>query len=108
MNVEKSRTRSEFAYCSSAENIVVSFAESFKFHVRTKCELLRAMMSRDYGATSAREMVRVPSTEGIVSISLNDSWTGKKFLEAISPNSFHSARVTPDELSHVRIQTRIC
>lgn len=58
----------------------------------------------DYESASGREMVRVPSTEGIVSISLSDSWTGKKLLESIGHNNIYP-HGTPDELNHVRIKT---
>lgn len=109
VNVVKSC--SEFAYIVNLAEIIVFFSPN-KIHTHCSsftcgwsAKLLRAMMSMDYGRTSGREMVRVPSTEGIVSISLNDSWTGKKFLESIGQSSFHSARLTPDELSQVRIWT---
>lgn len=65
---------------------------------------LRAIMSFDSESTRGRETDRVPSTEGIVSISLNDSWTGQKILESIGYNNI-SSRGAPDELNHVRIIT---
>ena len=39
---------------------------------------------------------RVSNADGIVSISLNDSWTGRKLLEAFGHTAM--ARVTPNEL----------
>lgn len=48
-------------------------------------------------------MLRVPSTEGIVSISLNDSWIGKRFLESFGQSDLYS-RGSLDNLNHVRMQ----
>lgn len=47
-------------------------------------------------------MVRVPSTEGIVSIRLDDSWIGKQIAESFGPNGYR-LRGSADDLHYVRI-----